>query len=168
MGKVVLPDEAERIARAYRAAGNRIVLTNGCFDLLHLGHVRFLESAGSLGDLLIVAVNSDRSVSGLKGPGRPIIPEGDRAALLAALHSVDIVFLFDGADAAGLIESIRPDVYVKGRDYLGRAIPETAAAERLGITVFHIPLVEGYSTSAIIGRILGLEDGKNGCDGENP
>lgn len=155
MGEVVLPDESVRIVRAQKANGNRVVFTNGCFDLLHPGHVQLLTAAGACGEFLIVALNSDASVGRLKGPGRPVIPEGDRAALLAALRPVDAVCIFNDADAVPLLRLLRPDVYVKGEDYRGRGFPELEVARELGIAVVFAPLARGYSTSSLIERIRG-------------
>ena len=137
-----------------KAAGKRIVFTNGCFDLLHLGHVRYLEEARSLGEILVVAINSDRSATQLKGPSRPINTEQDRAEVLAALTSVDYVTTFDEADPHRIISVLKPNVLVKGGDWtpettVGRDIVEGAGGE-----VVVIPYVEGISTTGLIDRIL--------------
>jgi rfaE bifunctional protein nucleotidyltransferase chain/domain len=124
MARLLTLDEAERLADACRARGERVVLANGCFDLLHVGHVRYLEAARALGDLLIVAVNGDASVARLKGPGRPVIPARERAELLLALRAVDAVVLFDDDTAAGLVARLRPDVHAKGTDYTEASVPE--------------------------------------------
>jgi len=143
-----------------RAAGKRVVFTNGCFDILHPGHVVYLENARNLGDALIVALNSDVSVRALKGEKRPILPEGDRALLLAALQCVDCVTLFDEVRATGVIEVVRPDVYVKGGDYTIETLnpEERAALQACGAEIGILPLIEGFSTTDIIARILSIEN----------
>jgi D-beta-D-heptose 7-phosphate kinase / D-beta-D-heptose 1-phosphate adenosyltransferase len=146
---------AELVAQvaAYRAQGRRIVLTNGCFDVLHRGHVGYLEQARRLGDVLVVAVNSDDSVRRLKGPERPVNPVEDRAAVLAGLASVDHVVVFEEDTPARLIELVRPDVYVKGGDYTPEAIPEAPLVRRLGGEVHTLEFLPDRSTSEIINRI---------------
>lgn len=136
-----------------RGAGLRVVLTNGCFDLLHPGHISFLEAAGSLGDVLVVGLNSDASVRRLKGPERPVVPEGDREALLRALRAVEEVVIFDEDTAEELIRQLRPAVYVKGSDYRVEDLPEAGAARELNVEVRMLPLEAGYSTTALIERI---------------
>jgi D-beta-D-heptose 7-phosphate kinase/D-beta-D-heptose 1-phosphate adenosyltransferase len=143
----------ERVVRRRRAAGDRVVFTNGCFDVLHRGHVNYLRQARELGDLLVVAVNSDRSVRRLKGPDRPVVPVEDRVAVLAALSCVDHVVVFEEDSPAGLIERVRPDVYVKGGDYRPELVPEAALVRRLGGEVRTLDYVPDRSTSAIIERI---------------
>lgn len=146
-------------AAALRAAGKRIVFTNGVFDILHVGHVRYLEAARALGDVLFVGVNSDASVRRLhKGPGRPINPEDERAELIAALRCVDNVLVFDEDTPVALIESVRPHVHAKGGDYAGPdALPETPLVRSLGGEVVLLPLVPGRSTTSLLRR---LEEGK--------
>ena len=134
---------------AERARGRKVVFTNGCFDLVHAGHVQTLEFARSKGDLLVVGLNTDRSVRVLKGDGRPILPQGDRARILAALEAVDYVVLFDEDTPARLVRSVRPDVLVKGEDYRGKAVVGRDHAGRVEL----VPLVRGVSTSEIIRRI---------------
>ncbi len=145
------PNLVERRA-AWARAGERVVFTNGCFDLLHPGHVRLLEQASEHGERLVVAVNSDRSVRGLKGPGRPVLPEGDRAAILASLACVDAVTVFDEDTPHALLEVLLPDVLVKGADWAhwiaGREIVEAAGGQ-----VFAIPFERGYSTTNIVASI---------------
>lgn len=145
-------DLIERV-RVHRAAGARIVFTNGCFDVLHRGHVAYLADAAALGDLLIVAVNSDDSVRRLKGPDRPVNPVEDRVAVLTALNCVDHVVIFEEDSPAGLIEQVRPDVYVKGGDYPPDMVPEAPLVRRLGGEVHILGYVADRSTSAIIERI---------------
>lgn len=115
--------------------GQRIVLANGCFDTLHVGHIRYLEGARREGDILVVGVNADSSVCGLKGPGRPILDENARAQLVAALRAVDYVVLFSEPNVEALLEDLRPDVHAKGTDYTVETVPERATALRLGIRI---------------------------------
>ncbi|MEU5911265.1 D-glycero-beta-D-manno-heptose 1-phosphate adenylyltransferase [Micromonospora sp. NPDC047527] len=150
---VVGTDELDAIVAGHRDAGRSVVFTNGCFDVLHRGHVRYLEQARALGDLLIVAVNSDGSVRRLKGPDRPVNPVEDRGALLAALSCVDHVVVFEEDSPAALIEAVRPDVYVKGGDYPPELVPEAPLVRRLGGQVRTLGYVPDRSTSAIIERI---------------
>ena len=151
----VVASRADLVARraAWARAGERVVFTNDCFDLLHPGHVRLLEQAGEHGERLVVAVNSDRSVRGLKGPGRPVLPQGDRAAILASLACVDAVTVFDEDTPHALLEVLLPDVLVKGADWAhwiaGREIVEAAGGQ-----VFAIPFERGYSTTNIVASIL--------------
>ena len=148
-------DLLEAIDR-YRQEGKKIVFTNGCFDILHSGHVAFLQQARALGDVLIVGVNSDASVRRLKGATRPINGEADRVAVLAALEAVDHVLLFDEDTPERLISQLQPDVHVKGADYSVRLLPEARIVETYGGQVVILPLVEGRSTSAIVRKIARL------------
>ncbi len=141
--------------RRARAAGRRVVFTNGCFDLLHPGHVSVLHRARTLGDLLVVGINSDRSVRRLKGPGRPIVSQRNRAMVLAGLESVDYVTVFDAVTPQRLIARLRPDILVKGADWNARRIVGRDVVERRGGRVVRIPLAQDHSTSAIIARIRG-------------
>ena len=138
---------------AQRAAGRRLVVTNGCFDLLHLGHVTYLESARNCGDALLIGVNSDRAVSTLKGPQRPVNEEADRALVLASLESVSAVCIFDSPAATDFLSLARPDIYVKGGDYDIDTLPETALVRSWGGRAVAIPFVAGYSTSALLQRV---------------
>ena len=133
--------------------GRRVVFTNGCFDLLHPGHIRGLELARELGDALIVGLNSDRSVRQLKGPGRPVIPERERAEILASLESVDAVVIFDDLTPQDLIAALLPDVLAKGGDWPGDQIVGREEVEAAGGRVVSIPVVPGYSTTAILNKI---------------
>jgi D-beta-D-heptose 7-phosphate kinase/D-beta-D-heptose 1-phosphate adenosyltransferase len=138
-----------------------VVWTNGCFDLFHAGHARSLSAASRLGDVLLVGVNRDASVRFLKGPGRPVLPERDRAELVAALGCVDHVLLFDDLVPTILLEALRPDVHCKGADYAppgGKPIPERAVVEAYGGRVEFLPLLEGFSTSELIRRVRTLGD----------
>src|SRR5579872_1520133 len=137
-----------------RQRGERIVFTNGCFDILHVGHARYLAQARSRGDLLVVGVNSDASVRALKGPLRPLVPEEERAEMLAHLASVDYVCLFDELRPDALIEIVRPAAHVKGGDYRAEDLPEAPVVHKHGGRIEIVPLVEGRSTTNIIARVL--------------
>jgi D-beta-D-heptose 7-phosphate kinase/D-beta-D-heptose 1-phosphate adenosyltransferase len=140
--------------QALKKGGKKIVFTNGCFDLIHIGHVRYLEAARAEGDVLVVGVNSDSSVRRIKGPGRPIVPEDQRAEVLAALACVDFVTLFDEPDPLVTIRLVMPDVLVKGADWEEDAIVGRDVVEAMGGRVIRIPLTESASTSEIIEKIL--------------
>jgi len=137
-----------------RAQGKKIVFTNGCFDLLHAGHVRYLREASSLGDILVVGLNNDTSVRSFKAPGRPIMPEGDRAEVVAALEMVDYVVLFEEPTAESLVSELRPDIYVKGGDYSLESLPESAIVQGYGGQVKLVTYHESRSTTAIIQKII--------------
>ena len=151
--KVVTTTQLVPALERARAAKARIVLTNGCFDVLHLGHVRYLEQAATLGDLLVVGVNGDHSVRLLKGAGRPLVPEQERAEVLAALAVVDYVVIFSEPTAESLVRLVRPDIYVKGGDYQVNSIPEARLARELGAEVRVVDLQPGRSTSALVQAI---------------
>jgi rfaE bifunctional protein nucleotidyltransferase chain/domain len=138
-----------------RAAGKRVVVTNGCFDLLHAGHVAYLERARQEGDVLLVGLNSDQSVRDLKGPGRPINPEGDRATVLAALAAVDAVCVFGELRATAFLQEAQPDVYVKGGDFTVDQLPaeEREAVAAGGGRILTLSFVAGRSTTALLDRI---------------
>jgi len=146
--------ELLRIIKNLKAKGKRIVFTNGCFDLLHRGHVRYLEKAKSLGDVLVVGVNSDSSVHKLKGRKRPILPERERTEILSGLGCVDYVTIFDEADPLKLITSLKPNLLVKGGDWTREQIVGREVVERLGGELVIIPFVKGASTSNVIDTIL--------------
>ena len=146
-------DEALALVARLRAAGKSIVFTNGVFDLLHPGHVRYLQEARTLGDALIVGVNSDRSVRAIKGEARPITPEGERAEILAALACVDGVVIFDGDTPHTVISVIQPDILVKGADWAEDAIIGRDIVEGRGGRVVRVRIEPGYSTTAIIEKI---------------
>ncbi len=139
---------------ALKKAGKQIVFTNGCFDFLHIGHVRYLKAAKALGDLLVVGLNSDHSVRQIKGPRRPIVPENERAEVLAALSCVDYVTPFDEPDPLVTIRMLMPDVLVKGADWAEDAIVGRDVVEGAGGRAVRIPLTEGVSTTGIIEKIL--------------
>jgi D-beta-D-heptose 7-phosphate kinase/D-beta-D-heptose 1-phosphate adenosyltransferase len=151
--RIVSRDDLAAKVALHRGQGRRIVFTNGCFDLLHRGHIAYLNAAKSLGDVLVVGVNSDASVRRLKGPERPLNPLRDRLTMLAALSCIDHLAAFDGDTADELIEAVRPDVFVKGGDYRPDDIPEAALVRRLGGDVQVLPYLEDQSTSAMIERI---------------
>jgi len=146
-------DEAVSWAAGLRAARRRLVFTNGVFDLLHPGHVRYLAEARARGDALLVAVNSDRSVRAIKGPGRPVNPELERAEVLAALAAVDAVVVFDEDDPHAILSAIQPDVLVKGADWAADRIIGRDVVEARGGQVVRIRFAPGYSTTAIIERV---------------
>jgi rfaE bifunctional protein nucleotidyltransferase chain/domain len=154
-GKVKSLDDLKRIADQARRDGKTVVLTNGCFDLLHRGHVHILREAKALGDILIVAINSDRSVKAIKGPSRPVLSESDRTELLAAMEMVDYVALFDEPDPYDLIAAVRPNVLVKGGDWGSDQIVGADIVKRYGGKVAVIPYLKGFSTTEIIERIRG-------------
>ena len=145
--------DAVRLAGRLRAAGRTIVFTNGVFDLLHPGHLRYLQHARSLGDALIVGINSDRSVRSNKAAGRPITPEAERAEIVAALASVDAAVIFDEDTPLAIIAALQPDVLVKGADWGEDAIVGRDIVEARGGKVVRVPLAAGYSTTAIVQRI---------------
>lgn len=152
--KIKEREEIQRIVMTLKAKGKRIVFTNGCFDLIHVGHVRYLEKAKSLGDILIVGVNSDHSVKTLKGPKRPIIPEEERAEILSGLWCVDYITLFDEPTPLELIAQIQPHILVKGGDWTKETTIGKEIVEASGGEVIILPFVEGHSTSDLINTIL--------------
>lgn len=159
MGQVIAFDELEALGQRLRAEGRRIVFTNGHFDLLHVGHLRYLRVARSLGDVLIVGVNDDAVTTQRKGLGRPILPEQERAELLAGLACVEHVAIFHEPTAERAVSLLRPDVYVKGGDYApgGESLPEAALVAGYGGETVIIPLAPGRSTSAIVAAIHARE-----------
>lgn len=142
------------MAEKARAAGRRVVLANGCFDLLHVGHVRYLEDARALGDLLIVGVNGDDAVRRLKGPGRPLMPAVERAEMLAALRAVDHVVVFEDDTADRLVALLRPAVHAKGTDYTAESVPERASVHAAGGRVAIAGDAKQHSTRDVIAEIL--------------
>jgi rfaE bifunctional protein nucleotidyltransferase chain/domain len=152
-GHLLDPAALDRFVREARAAGRRIVFTNGVFDILHPGHLRYLQAARAHGDLLIVGLNSDASVRRNKGPARPINPEEERAEVLAALACVDAVSVFDEETPADIIRRVQPDVLVKGADWPADQIVGRDTVEAAGGRVILEPVEQGYSTSAIIARV---------------
>lgn len=148
-------DELLALVHRLQAAGSKVVFTNGCFDLLHPGHIRYLRQARSLGDVLVVAVNSDASIRRLKGAGRPIQPEDERAELLCALEMVDYVTIFDEDTPHALIRDLLPSVLVKGGDWTPDRIVGREEVEAAGGKVYALPFAEGYSSTAVIRKIRG-------------
>lgn len=156
-GQTVVLDREELIARvqAAREGGARIVLANGCFDVLHVGHIRYLAGASELGDMLIVGVNSDQQVARLKGWGRPVVSACDRAEIVASLESVSYVTIFDEPTVERLLLSLKPDIHAKGTDYTEETVPERAVVRSYGGRVAIVGDPKDHSTSAILTRLGG-------------
>ena len=153
--KVVSLDELALVAKKLSATGKKLVATNGCFDLLHVGHVRYLQAARALGDALAVGLNGDQSVRELKGPGRPITNEKDRAEILAALECVNYVAIFPEVRATRFLETVAPQIYVKGGDYAPDTLnpEEGAVLKKIGAEIRLVPFVPGFSTSAMVEQL---------------
>ncbi len=151
--KIITRADIAAIARNIKAAGKTIVFTNGCFDILHAGHVRYLAAARALGDCLIVGLNSDQSVRKLKGPARPVNCQEDRAEVLAALAAVDYVVIFQETTAENIVTEIKPDIYAKGGDYTIEKLPESKIVAAQGGRTVLVPEVPGRSSSNIISRM---------------
>jgi rfaE bifunctional protein nucleotidyltransferase chain/domain len=151
--KIVMLDRAAQAAAEARAEGRRVVLANGCFDLLHVGHVRYLDAARAIGDLLIVGVNGDGSVRRLKGPGRPLLAEHDRAKLVAALRATDYVVIFEEDNVRKLIAAIRPDFHAKGTDYTKENVPERDAVLAAGGQVAIVGDPKDHNTRDLLRHI---------------
>jgi glycerol-3-phosphate cytidylyltransferase len=156
MSKIKSISELSGIVSAIRKSGKKVVFTNGCFDIIHVGHIRYLAQAKEYGDVLIVGLNSDESVKALKGTGHPIQAECERAEILAALESVDYIVIFHERVPDVLIKEIRPDIHVKGGDYKLEQIPESKLVQSLGGTTVIADKIEGFSTSNIIKKIKEL------------
>ncbi len=156
--KIIAWDKLAAWRATFRATGKKLVVTNGCFDILHLGHVSYLESARNLGDALLVGINGDAATRQLKGPGRPVNSEADRAAVLAALASVDGVCIFADKTATEFLSAARPDIYVKGGDYTPDTLnhAERRSVESAGGKIVILPLVPGKSTTAMLEKISRL------------
>lgn len=152
--KIKKRDELEKILEDLKGKGKKVVFTNGCFDILHIGHVRCLKEAKKLGDILVVGLNSDRSVRSIKGPSRPFTPEAERAEVLSALACVDYVVIFDEPDPLKLVSSLGPHILVKGGDWTREETIGREVVEKAGGRVVIIPQVRGVSTSGIIERIV--------------
>jgi D-glycero-beta-D-manno-heptose 1-phosphate adenylyltransferase len=148
--KIVTRDFLREKLAKHKLRGQRIVFANGCFDTLHVGHIRYLEGARQEGDVLVVGVNADSSICALKGPGRPILDENARARLVAALRAVDYVVIFPEPSVESLLEGLRPDVHAKGTDYTAETVPERATAARLGIRVAIVGDAKDHSTRELI------------------
>ena len=160
-GKILDADRLAAIADAFRKQGRKLVLTNGCFDLLHAGHVHYLQAARALGDALAVAINGDDSVRALKGEGRPLNTESDRAEIVAALECVDYAVIFPDVRVTRLIEKVRPSIYVKGGDYTPATLhpEEQMALEKVGAEIRILPFEPGHSTSGLIEKMKRLPSG---------
>jgi D-glycero-beta-D-manno-heptose 1-phosphate adenylyltransferase len=157
--KIIEREELPEIAKDLRERAKKIVFANGCFDILHVGHVRYLEGARAEGDALIVGVNADSSVGRLKGPGRPVLDENARAVLVAALRVVDYVVIFPDPNVESLLAELRPDVHAKGTDYTEQTVPERAVAERLGIRVAIVGDPKNHSTRELLETVRRALDG---------
>ncbi len=157
MGHIFTLEQAAAARARLRAAGQRLVFTNGHFDLLHVGHLDYLEKARAMGDALFLGLNGDASTTRLKGAGRPLVPAVERARLLAALEPVSAVIIFEEDTADALIRVLQPDIYVKGGDYAGKPLPERPTVEAYGGRVALIDYLPGHSTSALIAKIKALE-----------
>jgi len=144
-----------------RASGSRIVLANGCFDLVHVGHIRYLAGARALGEVLVVGVNSDHQARALKGPGRPAIPETERAELVSAIVFVDFVTIFDEPTVEGLIRALRPDFHAKGTDYTGETVPERAIVIECGGKVAIVGDPKDHSSTELFGKATNAEFGSD-------
>ena len=153
MGRVVDLDELEQLIRADRAGGRTVALANGCFDLLHVGHIRYLQGAAAEADRLIVAINADQSVAALKGEARPVLPAADRAEIVAALRGVDYVTIFSEPSVTRLIERLRPDVHCKGTDYTADSVPERETVLAYGGRIAIVGDPKRHSTSALLSRL---------------
>ena len=153
MGQIVSQDEIVKIVRSEQKKGKTFAATNGCFDILHVGHVRYLQKSASLGDVLVVCLNSDRSVKALKGDSRPLNNENDRAEVLAALGCVDFVVIFDEDTPVNYLAQIKPDIHTKGGDYDINTLPEAKVIMDNGGKVEFINFVEGKSTTNIINKM---------------
>lgn len=155
MGEILTADELVDRVAADRAAGRTIAFANGCFDVLHVGHARYLQEAAREADRLIVAINDDESVAALKGPGRPVLPAADRAELVAALRGVDYVVVFGGRTVADLLTRIEPDVHCKGTDYTVDSVPERDVVRAYGGRIAIVGDPKDHSTRELFGRIRG-------------
>lgn len=161
---ILTRDEAAERIRLARSEGRTVVLANGLFDVLHVGHLRYLEDAARQGDLLVVAVNSDVSAARLKGPGRPLVPEAERAELVAGFRAVDLVVLFDEDTAEETIRALRPDVQAKGTDYSPETVPERSAVEAYGGRVAIVGDPKDHGTRDLIAAVLERFGGGRGQD----
>jgi D-glycero-beta-D-manno-heptose 1-phosphate adenylyltransferase len=159
--KIFARNELVRALEEHRVKGEKIVLANGCFDILHVGHTRYLNGARAEGDVLVVAINSDDGVRKLKGAGRPILPEGERAELVAALESVNYVIIFDEVNVEPLLETLRPDIHAKGTDYTAETVPERHVAERLGIRLAIVGDAKNHSTRDLLAQLAGNKSAGN-------
>ncbi len=153
MGRRIDLETARRLVADAKKAGKRVVLANGCFDLIHVGHVRYLEGSKAAGDLLVVAVNGDRSVAALKGPDRPFMNAAERVELVASMQAVDLVIVFEEETVASLIETLRPDIHCKGTDYTEQTVPEREEMKRIGGVTKIVGDPKNHSTRDLIGLL---------------
>ena len=153
MGRRIDLETARRLVADAKKAGKRVVLANGCFDLIHVGHVRYLEGSKAAGDLLVVAVNGDRSVAALKGPDRPFMNAAERVELVASMQAVDLVIVFEEETVASLIEALRPDIHCKGTDYTEQTVPEREEMKRIGGVTKIVGDPKNHSTRDLIGLL---------------
>jgi rfaE bifunctional protein nucleotidyltransferase chain/domain len=153
MGQVIKREDIEKIVRKHQKDGKKVVITNGCFDILHVGHVRYLQETKKYGDYLLILLNSDKSVKKIKGETRPINNEEDRAEILCALNCVDYVVMFDETSPRNLLDEIKPDVYTKGADYNMETLPEADIVRKNNIEVKFIKFVDGKSTTNTINKM---------------
>ena len=167
MSKITPRNELKATVDRLKREGKKVVFTNGCFDILHAGHTRYLREARKLGDVLILALNSDSSVRSIKGPMRPIVPEAERAEVVASLDSVDFVTVFDELTPLELIEYLRPDVIVKGGDWAEKDIVGAKAVRKWGGRVAIMPEIEGASTTNIIDKVLQVYRSGDGAGKED-
>lgn len=154
MNRILKREDASTLIKDLKASGKKVVFTNGCFDILHVGHLRYLNEAKEQGDILVVGVNSDDSVKRLKGPTRPINSEIDRAEMLTGLKAVDYAVIFPEDTPVELIDALKPSIHVKGGDYKKEDLPETAIVEKNGGEVRILMLVDGKSTTSVVNKIL--------------
>lgn len=154
MSKVKTLEELKQIVNEAKSKGLKVVTTNGCFEILHIGHVRYLQSAKQLGDILIVAINSDSSVTAIKGSKRPLVPQEERAEILSALSCVDYVMIFNEVDPTHFLKELKPDIHVKGGDYTIDRIVERDVVESIGAKLYLLPGAEGKSTTNLINTII--------------
>jgi rfaE bifunctional protein nucleotidyltransferase chain/domain len=152
--KIKGAEDLRAIVSAIRARGRKVVFANGCFDLLHVGHIRYLQNARALGDILVVGVNGDAGVRALKGKGRPLQPEADRAEIIASLECVDYVLLFDAPTVDGILKELRPDIHAKGTDYTEESVPERETVRAYGGRVAIVGDPKDHSTRDLLGVIL--------------
>lgn len=162
--RIVSREELLQLRQTWREQKRKVVFTNGCFDLIHLGHIKYLEEARALGDLLVMGLNSDASVKRLKGSHRPLVPEDERAQVMAALRPIDFVTIFEEDTAEAIVSALQPDIYVKGGDYTadeanaqaGKPLPEASIVRSYGGEVRLIPFLPGHSTTNLIQKIIEL------------
>jgi D-glycero-beta-D-manno-heptose 1-phosphate adenylyltransferase len=162
--KLLTREEAKEKVLAWKSSGKQVVFSNGCFDILHAGHVQYLSRARQLGDVLLIGLNSDASIQRIKGPLRPVCAEQDRAAVLSALQMVDAITLFDEDTPEVLIETLLPDILVKGADWNIESIAGAKAVVQSGGKVLTLPLLEGRSTSGIIEKVIQLYGNNTLCE----